>query len=178
MSKIVDLKDYRRQALERRGLGPWRRRFGEPLHEGSRLTELSDRTLHLLARPGTGSTEAFYELVMGIRGLGPAAKFGYLEKPRQMEVVDLHLFLADRARFEVMRRLGWLEKVPGDHYGLVEMVLSFETVRAFCREHPPELSRTRAGYGDYRRQHPRDREAYIRRMLPAALEAFGRRVGG
>ena len=44
-------------------------------------------------------------MIMGVLDLGPAAKFNYLPTEQQMQVVDIHLFLADHMRFEMMLRL-------------------------------------------------------------------------
>ena len=59
---------------------------------------------------------------MGILGLGAAPKFNYLDREEQMMVVDIHLFLADQVRFEMMRRLGWLDNFTCERYRLLEMV--------------------------------------------------------
>ena len=95
MTKIVDLKSYRTRQIIERIFGPWKRRFGEAYDEKTLLTDLSHHTLFRLAQPGDESTAAFYELVMGALGLGPADRFYYLDKGDQLRVVDLHLLLAD-----------------------------------------------------------------------------------
>jgi len=172
MEKIVNLQDYRTRTGEKRGFGPWRNRFGEAFGGVSRLSDLSNRTLYLLALPGEESTEAFYELIMGVLKLGPVAKFSYLEKADQVMVMDIHLFLADQVRFEMMCRLGWLERLPCGKYRIVEMVQSLEQSKSFCEENPPKLASSHPDYEIYRKLHHMDKEASIRRMLPDALEVF------
>ena len=66
MGKVVDLKEYQTRAVEQKGFGPWRKRFGESYGERTGPSDLSDRTVYLLALPGQDSTIAFYELIMGI----------------------------------------------------------------------------------------------------------------
>ena len=62
--------------------------------------------------PEENSTAAYFELVMGVFNLGPAVRFYDLEKTEQIKLTDVHLFLADQVRFELMRRLGWCGRFP------------------------------------------------------------------
>ena len=176
MGKIVDLKAYQARAVEQRGFGPWRKRFGESYGLETRLPDLTDRTVYLLALPGEDSTAAFYELIMGLLDLGPAAKFTYLDPEPQLRVVDIHLFLADQVRFEMMRRLDWLGALVLQDRPIAGMVRSFDRDRTLSRQHPPRLSASHPDYEAYHKLHERDRESHVRRLLPAALDAFGRRV--
>ena len=138
MAKVVDLKTYRIQALEQRGFGPWRKRFSEAYDSKTRLADLSDKTLYYLSQPGENSSNAYYELIMGILDLGPAVEFHYISNQDQMRVVDIHLFLADQLRFEMMRRLEWILSFEGGNYSILEMVQEFDNIKNKCRERPPE----------------------------------------
>ena len=139
MKKIVDLQTYRLKAVEQRGFGPWRKRFAESFDSKTRLADLSDQTLYFLAQPGEPSAFAYYEVIMGILNLGPAAKFHYLASADQMRVVDLHLFLSDQVRFEMMRRLGWIEDFEGLKYSILELIQKFDEIKERCRLNPPVL---------------------------------------
>ena len=108
MTKVVDLETYRTKAVEERGFSAWRNRFGQSYGAKTRLADLSDSTLYFLALPGEETAGAFYELIMGVLGLGEAPRFYYLSNADQMRVVDIHFFLADQVRFEMMHRLGWV----------------------------------------------------------------------
>ncbi len=176
MSKIVDLKTYRIQALEKRGFGPWQKRFSESYDSRTRLSDISDKTLYYLSQPGENSSNAYYEIIMGILDLGPAAAFHYLNNRDQMRVVDIHLFLADQLRFEMMRRLGWILSFEGARYRLLEMIQEFDTIKNKCRERPPELARSNANYAEYTHLTDGDKEVFIRRMLQEALNAFKKRI--
>lgn len=176
MTKVVDLHHYRTRAVEQRAFGPWQKRFCEAYDAKTRLSDLSDKTLFFLAQPGEESSIAYYELIMGVLDLGPAAKFNYLASEQQMRVVDIHLFLADQMRFEMMRRLKWLESLPAMDDSLAEMVQDFERVKTNCRENPPELASTHPGNEAYRKLEIRDKEVFIRQMLREALEKFEERI--
>ncbi len=176
MTKVVDLQTYRTRALEQRGFGPWQKRFGESFGSTTRLVDLSDKTLLYLAQPGESSSIAYYELIMGVLDLGAAAKFHYLGNRDQMRVVDIHLFLADQMRFEMMRRLEWIRSFEGGKYSLLSMVQEFEKIKTKCRELPPILAESNPDYAVYKQLTYGDKEVFIRRMLQQALDAFRERL--
>jgi hypothetical protein len=109
---------------------------------------------------------------MGVLDLGTAAKFHYLGNTDQMRVVDLHLFLADQVRFEMMRRLKWITGFEGVKYSILEMIQAFDKVKENCRVNPPKLSASDSDYDEYIRLTTGDKEVFIRRKLQEALEAF------
>ena len=176
MEKVVDIKAYRAKAFKERAFGPWQTRFNESFDIDIRLSGLSDKTLYFLAQPGESSSVGYYELIMGILDLGLAAKFNYLSNREQMRVVDIHLFLADQVRFEIMRRLKWLAYLPCKTQDLVHMVQDFDILKAACKATPPELAASHPDYDAYRRLAPGDKEVFIRRMLRDALETFKERL--
>lgn len=176
MTKVVDLHDYRTKVVEQRAFGPWQKRFGEDYHTKTCLPDLSDRTLFILAQPGEHSSIAYYEVIMGTLELGPATKFDYLASEEQMRVVDIHLFLADQIRFEMMRRLEWLDSLPCQNKGIIAMIQGFDRIKAECRGAPPDLAPSHPGYESYQKLSPRDKEVFIRQILREALENFAERL--
>jgi hypothetical protein len=176
MAKIVNLKSYRDKALEQRSFGPWQKRFGEPYKSLSRLSDLSDKTLYYLALPGDNSSNAFYEFIMGALELGLGPKFRYLQNEDQLRVVDIHLFLADQVRFELMRRLGWLQNFPIENNTLLEMVQKNDELKATSREIPPVLAESHPEHKDYQNLTRGDKEVLIRRLLQEALDVFRKRI--
>ena len=176
MAKVVDLQIYRTRAIEQRGFGPWQKRFNETFDSETRLQDISDTTLYFLAQPGELSSVAYYEVIMGVLGLGPAVKFHYLGNSDQMKVVDLHLFLADQVRFEMMRRLKWITGFEGLKYSILDIVQEFNRIKEISRLNPPVLSGSNSNYAEYNDLAPGDKEVFIRRMLQEALEAFEKRL--
>ncbi|KPK26297.1 MAG: hypothetical protein AMK69_12400 [Nitrospira bacterium SG8_3] len=176
MSKVVDLQAYRVKSVEQRSFRLWCERFGESYGIKTRLAGLSDRTLYFLALPGEQTAVAYYELIMGILGFGEAPKFYYLPNTDQMMIVDIHLFVADQVRLEMMRRLGWLTSFAAQGYTLFEIVQAFEKIRAQCKEKPPTLSEAQPDFGLYNTLMHGDKEVYLRRKLREALETFRARL--
>jgi hypothetical protein len=177
MGEIVDLESYRIRALEKRAFQRWQKRFSQGFGRGVRLCDLSDQTLMKLAQPGENSASAYYDLILAVLDMGRGRQFSALNKESQLRVVDIHLFLSDQMRFEMMRRLGWVESFPAADHLLVALVADFEKHREACRKHPPTLSHSRTDYDQYASLSPRDREGFVRRLLPSALEAFRLRLG-
>ena len=176
MTKVVDLQTYRTRAVEQRGFGPWQKRFGELFDSTTRIVDLSDSTLFYLAQPGESSSVAYYELIMGTLNFGAAPKFHYLNNKDQMAVVDIHLFLADQVRFEMMRRLDWIRSYGGRDYSLLEMVQEYNDVKTKCRINPPELAVSNSDYAAYNQLTSGDKEVFVRRMLQKALDIFKERL--
>ena len=176
MSQILDLNAYRNRLAEERSFGPWQKRFGESYGAQTRVADLSDTTLCFLARPGEAAAVAYYELIMGFLDLGKAAKFSYLDKRDQLRVVDRHLFLADQVRFELMRRLGWLTRFPGQGYSFLEMIGNLETVRAETREESATLAESHPDYQAYSELSMGEKQVFLRRRLLKALEEFRPRL--
>jgi hypothetical protein len=176
MTKVVDLKSYRIRALERRSFDAWQKRFSESYNYRTRLADISDKTLYYVSQPGENSSQAFYELIMGALDFGPPVEFHYLDNRNQMRVVDIHLFLADQFRFEMLRRLDWILGFEGSSYSLIEMIQQFDAIRNKCLERPPELARSNSNYAEYAQLTDREKEVFIRRMLQEALDAFKKKI--
>jgi len=176
MAKIVDIQTYRAQQVSDRVFGPWRKRFNEPCDENSKLSDLSDKTILYLAQPGDASTLGYYELIMGAFDLGTGAEFYALDKGDQLKVVESHLFLADQTRFELMYRLGWITTFFCQNTTIWELIQNIDKLKLQSRNIPPELSTSHAGYPDYEVLTTRDKEAFVRRLLPDAIESFRRLI--
>ncbi len=178
MADIVDLKNFRDKGIGQKVFAPWKRRFGNVFSQDTRLSDLPDKTLFYLAQPGEKSAEIIYELILASLGSNPSSRLENLEKGLQLRVMDIHLFLADLFRFEMMRRLGWIEALSCASPPLIELVVDFDKYKNVCRENPPELCATHPDHGSYANLHERDKEGYVRRLLPGALEIFKRKIGG
>jgi len=176
MTQVLDLTAYRNERVEERAFGGWRKRFGESYGAETRVADLSDHTLYFLAKPGEETAVAYYELIMGILDLGKALKFYYLDEGQQLRVVDIHLFLADQVRFELMRRLGWLTSFPGEKYTLLEIVHAFDTTKAKVRKEPVALPTSHPDYNVFDKLTIEDKQVFVRRKLLKALEAFRARL--
>lgn len=172
MGEVVDLQRYREKTLERRAFYTWRKRFGETFTCNTHLGDISGKTLFWLAGPGEKSAIAYYELIFGALSLGKSNDLRFIDKDQQLRVIDLHLFLADQVRFEMMRRIGWISSYPCQAYPLIDLVMKFESVKKNSRGLYPHLSETHPRYDAFQSTSDLDKETFIRTLLPLALEEF------
>lgn len=172
MAEIISLAEYKAQAAQQAVARYWRSLFKEPFDAQHRLSDLRPKVLCYLAEPGDESTAALYSLIIGFSGFNETTTFESLNSKLQSHILDIHLFLSDQIRFEMMFRMGWLERVVGNQYPLYELVVGFEQVRQVCRDQPPSLAKDHPDYPVFVELFERDQQVFIRRMMVSALEAF------
>jgi hypothetical protein len=172
MDRVVDLEKARRKAAVRRGYRNWRSRFGEEFSEVTRAKDLSAATLCFLSR-GTEDTGFYlYDLIMNVTGLGSGFEIREISPEDRMGVMDRYLFLLDRFRFEVMRRLGWVDRYPGENHSLAELIEQYQALAPGIQARVPELSPMHPGYAQYMQVTAVEKESFIRKLIPSALETF------
>jgi hypothetical protein len=174
MAHIVHISTYREQSALQAGFKKWRSCFKEDFNDRTRLEDLNPTILFRLADPLEPCELLYYPLILGFLGRDANQSFEFLENRIQILLVDIHLFLADQVRFEMMRRMGWLARYHAGQYPIFEMVRRFDQIRELCHQTPPLLSETHPGYEVCESLVPRDQQVFIRRLFPAALEAFKR----
>jgi len=174
MAEIVRLSEYRQRSVVQAGFKLWRRCFKEDFSAQTRLNDLGPSVLCRLAEPAEASAIYYYSLIIGLLGHGEDVSFENLDNRTQIQLVDIHLFLADQIRFEMMRRLGWLARFCATQYHIVDMVLKFDHIRALCSQDPPSLARSHPAYQAYKGLIPQDQQVFIRRMLPSVFDEFRR----
>lgn len=172
MAEIIQLAGYKERAAIRAVARYWRSIFKEPFDAQTRLTDLRPKTLGYLAEPGDESTTVLYTLIIGLSGFSETTTFESLDSKMQSRILDIHLFLSDQIRFEMMFRLGWLDRFAGNQYPLYKMVTEFDRIKQVCQDQPPFLAETHQDYNVFSQLFERDQQVFIRRMLTSALEAF------
>lgn len=178
MAEVIDLERFRAKVAADQGFRTWLARFKEQFGPETRLRDLSPQTLLYLATPGEENLYVFFDLVMGARRLGGSARFRLddLDSEAKLKIMDTAFALVDRVRFEVLRRLGWVEEVPGVDRPIIELVQrAWRQEAAFARE-VPKLSPQHLDFEAYLRLNPMDRAVFIRRLIPRAVAAFREQV--
>ena len=178
MAEVIDLERFRAKVAADAGFRSWLARFQEQFGPDTRLADLSPRTLLFLATPGEETLYVYFDLVMGTRGLGASLRFKVddIDSASKLKVLDTAFALVDRVRFEVMRRLGWVEAVPGGEQPLISLVQSaWRQGAPFARE-VPRLSPGHPDYPAYSKLKDIDRAAFLRRLIPRAVAAFRERL--
>ena len=87
-----------------------------------------------------------------------------------MTVMDRHLFLLDRIRFEYMKRLGWLDSYPGQEFTLIELVIKFDQIAPGMQAISPVLNKDHPDYEKFCDMGSLEKEELIRKLLSVALK--------
>lgn len=178
MAEIVDLDLFRRKLAADKGFRTWLQRFQDQFGPDTRLSDLAPETLLYLATPGEENLYVFFDLVMGAMDLGGSLRFRLddLETPAKLHIMDAAFALMDRVRFEVMRRLDWVEDLPGSDTPLIALVQeAWKKGSAFARE-VPRLAASHPDYEAYQKLTAIDRGTAVRRLIPRAVDRFREQV--
>ncbi len=180
MAELLDLERFRLKLMADKGFGSWLSRFQEQFGPETRLRDLSPSTLLYLATPGEEHLYVMFDLVMGAMGLGGSVRFRLddLEAGVKLKIMDTAFALMDRVRFEVMRRLGWVEAVPGEDRPLITLVReAWRQEGDFARAVPP-LSPDHPEFPAYEKLQPIDRRVFVRQLIPKAVAAYRQQLEG
>jgi hypothetical protein len=178
VAEVIHLERFRARLAADQGFRSWLGRFKEQFGPETRFEDLSSTTLLYLASPGEENLYVFFDLIMRSKGLGGSLRFrlddlGYAVK---LQIMDTAFALVDRVRFELMRRLGWVERVPGGERPIIQLVQeAWRRQEQFARE-IPSLSTDHPDYQAYARLKHLDRVVFIRRLIPRAVDTFRERL--
>ena len=175
MAEVIKLDSFKRKQAAIRGFRSWSKRFGERLDEQTKMSDLSDESLLFLISPGDQNIFSLYELVMGVKNLGTASDFFNLDKPGKMEVIDISIYLLDQLRFECMRRLNWLERSFEQASPIVDLVDQYPLTNQGGPSSIPPLNKSHSKYQTYKKLTDLEKETFIRKQIPHAIEEFAKR---
>ena len=178
MAEVIDLERFRAKVAADQGFRTWLARFKEQFGPLTRLCDLSPETLLFLATPGDEHLYVNFDLIMGAQGLGGSLRFRLddLDYATKMKVLDTAFALVDRERFEIMRRLEWVEEPPGLDTPIIELVQQAWRRGADFARQVPQLSPRHSQYHVYSRLSAMDRVVFIRRLIPQAVAKFREEV--
>lgn len=169
MSEIVDIEKARLELRAKKGFKKWSRHFDCSFGISTRMRDIPDKALAFLAGGRRKSSPYYYDLIMTLRALGSGSYFNELEPAFKMVVIDIYLFLLDRARYEYMKRLDWLTCYPGEEFPLAELIINFDDLAPDIQARPAVLSRSHPCYGEYNSKNLFEKEQIIRKLIPEAL---------
>jgi len=170
MGKIVDIGKIKREIAIKKGFRNWESVFKERYTGDTRLRDLSIKTLIYLGKGKEDAPFYIYDLIMNLLGMGSGFQFYELKKDQKLFLMDCYLFLLDRIRFEIMRRLGWIESYPDQDQTIVDMITMFKGVETSIPLRLPQLSKEHPEYRRFIRMSDFEKEEFIRRMIPKALK--------
>ena len=170
MSQVIDLKESQLIVAARKGYRNWSGYFKEAFGLNTCFSDISVKTLSFLAQGRDKSTFFIYDLIMNLKRLGSGFEFAELSPQKKMIVIDIYLFLLDRIRFECMKRLKWIKSYPGESLPLVELIVNFDKLAPNLQSEVPVLCSDFPDFNAYTDMNAFDKEVFIRRLIPRALD--------
>ncbi|MBW1868652.1 MAG: hypothetical protein JRI73_05005 [Deltaproteobacteria bacterium] len=168
--RVIDLQEGRLLLAVKRGYRNWTSQFKENFGIDTRFCHISLKTLTYLAQGRDKGAFYLYDLIMSLKDLGSGFEFHELDPKSKMAVIDLHLCLLDRVRFEYMKRLGWLDSYPGEEFTLVELVTQFNRIAPGLQAKIPLLSQDHPDYKEFSAINTFDKEGFIRNLIPKLIK--------
>ena len=180
MGDVIELEQFRLKLAADQGFRSWLNRFREQFGPRTTLKDLTDSTLLFLATPGDENLYAIFDLVMGVKGWGTSTRFilDDLSSQIKQRLLDLSLRFLDYCRFEILRRLNWVEGLKEADLPLLALVDLVDAAPATQATPAPALVPEHPAYADYEKLIPSERHTCIRKLIPAALAEFRQRVEG
>lgn len=169
MSEVVDLDRARLEKKVKKSYRNWTAKFGDRFGVTTGFCDVPDNILAVLAIGNENSAFYFYDLIMNLEGLGSGFGFNELNPDKKLIVIDRHLFLLDRTRYEYMKRLKWLTSYPGEEYAIVDLIINFDSLAPDIQARPPILSTDHPAYEEYNSMNLIEKEQAIRKLIPEAL---------
>jgi hypothetical protein len=178
LAEVIELEQFRRKLAADQGFRTWLKRFREQFGPQTCLGDLSDNTLLFLATPGDENLYVIFDLIMGAKGWGTSTRFilDDLNSLTKQRILDLSLRLLDYFRFEILRRLGWVEGPAEADLPLLTLLEAVGSAPANQATPAPSLVPEHPAYADYAGLIPSERHIFIRRLIPSALAEFRGRL--
>ncbi len=175
MGEVIALDEKRRRMRARRAFHLWERRFQSIFHERTSVRDLSDAVLSVLIQPGEQSTRLLQSVVVNLLTGEENADLEKLTPAQKIAAIDLTLFLVDQIRFECMRRLGWVEPDPRLEMPIVDLLDQVAKGDIPGTPSTPPILSTHPLYAEYQKTFVGDQGAFVRKLIPRAIEEFVRR---
>jgi hypothetical protein len=178
LAEVIELEQFRRKLAADQGFRTWLNRFREEFGPQTCMGDLSDHTLLFLATPGDENLYVIFDLVMGAKGWGTSTRFilDDLNSLTKQRILDLSLRFLDYCRFEILRRLGWVEGPPEANLPLLTLLETVDAAPANRATPTPALVPEHPAYADYANLIHSERHIFIRRLIPSALAEFRRQL--
>jgi hypothetical protein len=174
MADIIQLRPRGGNRKERQALRQWARRLGYDLDPAVCIAGLPDTLLLALAEGDAEGSALLDELIVAVR-TGFPRDVRSLPSRTRLQVLDLALFMIDQLRFECMTRLGWIDPLPAREIALIHLIQSDATTLRRLRT-TPLLREDHPHHHSFRGFLDMEKETFLRRQIPAALEQFRRRA--
>jgi len=172
MAEIIQLDQFRRHQIGKRCFQRLNVKFKKSYNEDTKIGDLSAATLLFLANPDEHSTALSYQLIQYVTLPKNQQPVHPPDKKTEIDLMDIHLYLVDKIRFEIMNRLDWIESYPGSESPIIDLIINYEKIRYDRYNTPPLLAKHHESYDEFISLGDREKETFIRKFFLSALVAF------
>lgn len=179
MGQVLSLNARKQKRVAQRGFREWRRLFQSvaDIGEHTRWSDLPDDVILFFCEETPESRHSFYDLLMSVHHGGNGHEFEAQPFERLSTMLNAYFFITDQARFECMRRLGWVESIPRGDSPIIEVVLDSQTYEYTSLMETPPPTPEHPAYEEDVRSRGIDRAAVVRKHAPEAVRLFKERIG-
>lgn len=184
MGQVVSMEAYNRTRAARGGLKEWLRIFSTVTHldENTLWSDLSDEAVLYFCEETEESKRRLYQLIMSSHGSACRCDFACQPPERVVTLLNAYFFVTDQARFECMRRLGWVSSIPRGDQPIIESVIQSDSYSYADLMETPAPTPAHPSYQEDARCNGLDRAALVRKVSPDAVQLFkenhGRKTSG
>ncbi len=174
MGKVISLLSHKYQKAAEKGFQEWRRLF-KPIADFDRHTrwaDLPDEVVAFLCEENPDSQFILYNLIMRSQGLGTGYDFERQPYDRLTLLMNAYFFIIDQARFECMRRIGWLKRIPREEQSILEVIMESENYDYPTLMETTEPTPAHPAYAEYLKSCDLERSALVRKSFPEAIRLF------
>ena len=174
VEKIVSITHYRRQKSAWMAFKQWNNLIpsGPCLNEDTTWPDLPDDLLIILCEEGERGKLLIYHLIMGALNLGSGRGFELLPSAQLLSLLDVYFMVLDLARFECMRRLGWLEDIPYGGKPIIDFILEVSETNSPAFLKISRLSKAHPAYDQDVEGNDSDRQVLARKYSKEAVQAL------
>ena len=178
MADVVSLASHKHRKAAERGFTEWRRIFRSitDFDEHTKWSDLPDEIILFSCEEGPDSKHAFYDLLMRSHRLGNGHDLENQAFERLSVLLNAYFFITDQARFECMRRLGWLATVPRADRPIIEVVMDSGSFDYAALLEAPAPTPAHPAYAEDCQSRGIDRLALVRKYTPEGIRQFKERV--
>lgn len=179
MAAVVSLASQKAKKAAERGFREWKRLFSSvaEFDESTRWADLPDEVLLFFIEESRESQHGLYDLLMSSHRLGSGYDFEMQPFDRLTMLLNAYFFITDQARFECMRRLGWLDTIPRAGRAILDVVMDAATFEYASLMETPAPTPSHPAYAEDLESRGIDRAALVRKYTVEAIQSFRSRVG-
>lgn len=174
MGDVVSLEGYKYRKLADRAFRLCRWLFpGQGLWNASTTwKDLPGSVLLAFASESDEAQTALYDFIMVCQGLGHGEAFESQDLDTLCRLLNGYFYLIDQARFEIMARLGWVDRPAAAKKPLLEAACDRTIYDTAALAETPAPLPAHPGYEEDRLGAGMERPVLVRKAVPEAIRLF------